>query len=336
VRRARSSVADSWARKPDVREGQRPLVLATLRVRSSCRTAKRVRPRTSRGGSRDPSPSTATSTARTPPVATSCPPLWLMNDYEALARAGRPTANLVTNLPLPAGTDSINVPKVATGTATAIQTADNQSVQETDLADTSVSAGVKTIAGQQDVSIQAARTEPGQLRPVIFADLVRGLRDEGRRAGAQRLERVGSGQGHPRRIRHQRGDVHRHHADGRRALLQDRGRDAGPHGSVPRADVIVMHPRRWAWLLAATDSTNRPLVVPNAQGPMNAIGSSRACSRAGRRFDSGPCRSSPTRRSRRPRRRHERRPHHRDACFRLYLWESAVKTRVLPESAAAR
>jgi HK97 family phage major capsid protein len=35
--------------------------------------------------------------------------------------------------------------------------------------------------------------------------------------------------------------------------------------------VIVMHPRRWAWLLAATDSTGRPLVTPSAGNPQNAV-----------------------------------------------------------------
>jgi hypothetical protein len=34
-----------------------------------------------------------------------------------------------------------------------------------------------------------------------------------------------------------------------------------------------MHPRRLAFLLAAVDTTNRPLVVPAAGGPTNAIGS---------------------------------------------------------------
>ena len=34
-----------------------------------------------------------------------------------------------------------------------------------------------------------------------------------------------------------------------------------------------MHPRRWAWLLAATDTTGRPLVVPSGQGPTNAVAS---------------------------------------------------------------
>jgi hypothetical protein len=27
-------------------------------------------------------------------------------------------------------------------------------------------------------------------------------------------------------------------------------------------DLIVMHPRRWAWIAAATDTTGRPLIVP--------------------------------------------------------------------------
>jgi len=36
---------------------------------------------------------------------------------------------------------------------------------------------------------------------------------------------------------------------------------------------FVMHPRRLAFLLAAVDTTNRPLVVPAAGGPTNAIGS---------------------------------------------------------------
>ena len=37
-------------------------------------------------------------------------------------------------------------------------------------------------------------------------------------------------------------------------------------------NVIVMHPRRWAWLISQLDSNSRPLVVPSAQGPTNAVG----------------------------------------------------------------
>jgi hypothetical protein len=34
---------------------------------------------------------------------------------------------------------------------------------------------------------------------------------------------------------------------------------------------ILMHPRRLAWILAASDTTGRPLAVPSPNGPMNAV-----------------------------------------------------------------
>jgi HK97 family phage major capsid protein len=37
-------------------------------------------------------------------------------------------------------------------------------------------------------------------------------------------------------------------------------------------DVIVMHPRRWVWLLTLLDLNNRPLFLPDANGPWNAAG----------------------------------------------------------------
>ncbi|MDT5109608.1 MAG: hypothetical protein QOE20_1498 [Mycobacterium sp.] len=56
------------------------------------------------------------------------PPLWMMNEYVMLVRPGRPLANAVTNAPLPGGTDSLNIPKMLTGTKTDAQTADNTNV----------------------------------------------------------------------------------------------------------------------------------------------------------------------------------------------------------------
>jgi HK97 family phage major capsid protein len=37
-------------------------------------------------------------------------------------------------------------------------------------------------------------------------------------------------------------------------------------------EVIVMHPRRWGWLLTPLDANNRPLFVPESNGPWNAAG----------------------------------------------------------------
>lgn len=77
------------------------------------------------------------------------PPAWLMDQYIELARPGRAFANLVQRQPLPGGTDSINIPKILTGTAVGIQTADNVPVAEVDLTDTFINAPVRTISGQQ-------------------------------------------------------------------------------------------------------------------------------------------------------------------------------------------
>jgi HK97 family phage major capsid protein len=41
-------------------------------------------------------------------------------------------------------------------------------------------------------------------------------------------------------------------------------------GIQPR--LIFMHPRRWGWLLGQVDGQGRPIVVPSAQGPFNAVG----------------------------------------------------------------
>ena len=45
------------------------------------------------------------------------PPLWLVNEYVALARAGRVVADQLRQQALPPGTDSINLPKLSSGTA---------------------------------------------------------------------------------------------------------------------------------------------------------------------------------------------------------------------------
>ena len=201
------------------------------------------------------------------------PPLWL-SDYVELARAGRPTANLVTNLALPPGTDSINVPKISTGTATAIQVGDGSAPQETDLADTSVACGVKTIAGQQDMSIQLFEQSPFNFDQIVMADLAA---DYATKVDVQVLS-GSNANGQVKGIYGATGvnsvtwtdttptvsELYSKLADGIQKIHTNRFQP-------PTA--IVMHPRRWAWMLAAVDSQGRPLVVPSGQGPNNAIAS---------------------------------------------------------------
>jgi HK97 family phage major capsid protein len=210
------------------------------------------------------------------------PPLWLMDQYISLARAGRVTANLVKQQPLPPGTDSLNIPKVSTGTATAIQTADNAAVQETDLADTTISAGVKTIAGQQDVAIQALEQSPISFDEIIFSDLVADLNTK---VNLQVLS-GSNGSGQVQGLLGTTGINTVTYTDTTPTVpeLYSKLADAVQKVNTGRylpPDSIVMHPRRWAWFLAALDTQNRPLVVPDASGPMNAVGNANVAAAEG-------------------------------------------------------
>ena len=199
------------------------------------------------------------------------PPAWLMGQWIELARAGRPTANLFNTQPLPPGTDSINIPKVLTGTATAIQPADNDPVQETDMTDTSLSIPVRTVAGQQDVAIQLLDQSPINFDELVFRDLVA---DYNTKVNLQVLGGTGAS-GQVTGLVTQAGVT---------AVTLTLTTVAGFYSAIANAtqqiytsrfaapNVIVMHPRRWAWLISQVDSNTRPLVVPNEQGPNNAIG----------------------------------------------------------------
>jgi HK97 family phage major capsid protein len=192
-------------------------------------------------------------------------PLYLQDDWIALARAGRPYANAVRRLALPPNTDSINIPKVTGGTATATQS-DNAAVQQTDMTDALVTVPVRTIAGQQDVSRQLfERSLPG-IDQVLFMDLTA---DYATKLDVQTLNGNGN-------------------APNAKGVLQDSNAiavsytDATPTPGELYAKIadaiqqvstnrfltptaVVLHPRRWSWFLAALDNSGRPLVLPNAQ-----------------------------------------------------------------------
>jgi HK97 family phage major capsid protein len=196
-----------------------------------------------------------------------------MDQAIMIQRAGRPFANLVNMQPLPPGTDSLNIPKITTGTATAIQTADNAAVQETDIVDTFVTAPVKTIAGQQDIAIQLLDQSPIAFDQLIFRDL---MADYATKLNVQVL----SGSNASGQVQGTLGTtginaVTYTDATPTVAELYAKLADAVQQihtGRFLPPTVIVMHPRRWGWFLAALDANQRPLVVPNASNPFNAMG----------------------------------------------------------------
>jgi hypothetical protein len=67
---------------------------------------------------------------------------------------------------------TVNLSRITTATATAIQASENAAVQETDIDDTLLTINVQTNAGQQDVSRQASERGAG-IESVVLDDLFR-------------------------------------------------------------------------------------------------------------------------------------------------------------------
>lgn len=198
------------------------------------------------------------------------PPLWLVDQYVALARAGRVIANSIRGMTLPGGTDSINVPKVATGTATAAQTADAASVTSTDMTDSTISAGVKTIAGQQDIAIQLLDQSPISFDEVIFQDL---LADYNSKLDIQVI-RGTNANGQAKGFTGISGIKDVTYTDASPTLPELFPYFAQLLSQMSTARYLpptafFMHPRRWYWMLSVLDSSNRPLVTPEAAAPLN-------------------------------------------------------------------
>lgn len=200
------------------------------------------------------------------------PPLWLVDDFIDLPRYGRTIANSVRNLTLPAGTDSINVPKVATGTATGVQTADAAAVTSQDLTDTFVTAPVRTIAGQQDIALQLLDQSPVGFDEITFADL---MADYNMRLDIQCASGSGSS-GQLKGILNVSGINAITYTDATPTVpelylpwLQAMSKVATGRKMPATAGFIT--PARWYWMMSALDSSNRPLVLPDTSSPFNPL-----------------------------------------------------------------
>jgi HK97 family phage major capsid protein len=208
-------------------------------------------------------------------------PQYLVDQFAPKARAGRAFLDSIRNLPLPPEGMTVNISRLTTGTAVAAQASEGAVVQNTDADDTLLTIDVRTYAGQQIVSRQAL--ERGDVEPVLLADLVSAYHSA---LDAACISGAGSSGTHKGVLA----------ATGTNAITYT---DASPtaaelwpkladaisqvNGAHFPADLIVMHPRRWAWLNAAVDGQQRPLVVPMAgAGPTNAMGLSTAPGEVGR------------------------------------------------------
>lgn len=201
-------------------------------------------------------------------------PQYLTDLAAPLSRAGRPFLDAATNKhTLPSTGMSINISRMTTGTATAIQATENAAVQETDADDTLLTINVRTIAGQQDISRQAIERGTG-IDAFVVADLIRawhtnldnqcinGAGTSGTILGIASTTGINA--------------VTYTSASPTIKLLYPKLADAIQQvqtNAFINPTHWLMHPRRLAYLMAGVDGSDRPLVVPNASGPMNAIAS---------------------------------------------------------------
>jgi HK97 family phage major capsid protein len=167
---------------------------------------------------------------------------------------------------------SVVLSLIGTGTSVAAQTSQNTAAVSTDPQDSTLTINVNTVAGQNSVSKQAL-LRGYNLESIILTDLLRAYNTE-----LDNLLINGTGSnGQPLGIQNMTTGILVTYTatTGTIAGLYPKIADAIQQiqsNQYASPNAIIMHPRRLGALLAALDSQNRPLVVPTAYNPVNAIG----------------------------------------------------------------
>lgn len=195
-------------------------------------------------------------TSSDPGAAGFIPPAYLGDAWAELPRASRPFADVVPTYPMPTAGTQVSVPRVQSGATVAAQASENAAISETDLDSESVTANLVTIAGFNDISLQALeRSYPG-MDKIIFGDLMAAHDSQ---MDVQLLSGSGAS-GQHRGLRNVTGKLAVTFTSGSPtgALLLPKVYDAIQQVASNRfrnADTIVMHPRRAAWLAKELSST---------------------------------------------------------------------------------
>jgi HK97 family phage major capsid protein len=184
-------------------------------------------------------------------------------------------ANLCSSQPLPPEGMTVNIPRVTTATATGVQATENSTLANADPAATLLTSPVVSIGGYVVTSRQAL--ERGTMvEDVIVGDLAV---DYAKQLDTQLISGTGSAGQHLGLLNVAGINSVTYTAatpvlSGATTPMWPKlascigqvisGRFAGP-------TAIVLSPVEWAWMLAATDSNNRPLVQPN-DGAFNPLG----------------------------------------------------------------
>ena len=199
-------------------------------------------------------------------------PQYLVDLYAPLARAGRPFADAARKHTMPAQGMSVVISRLTTGTDVAYQTSQNTAAVTQDPDDTTLTVNINTIAGQNSVSKQALM-RGYNIENIVVGDLIRAYNTKldnsllnGTGSNGQPLGLAGMTTGILITYTATTGTVAGVFPKIADALQQVQSTIfASPNA-------IIMHPRRLGFFLAGLDGSNRPLVVPTANNPQNAMG----------------------------------------------------------------
>ena len=213
------------------------------------------------------------------------PPLWLVNQFAPYLRPARTYANRVTNRFLPGGIDVINLPKITLGAQVLVQAAQGGAVASRDITTSTISASVRTLSGQQDISLQLLEQSPLQMDGVIFDDL---SRDYDLQLDSQIIYGTGTN-GQHLGVLNVPGALNNTSITNSNYVTVSSAAFSGVAGStyysivngvnqietlrIAPATAVWMSPRRANYLrVIGVDTQNRPLFVAAQYNPFNAFG----------------------------------------------------------------
>jgi len=197
-------------------------------------------------------------------------PQYLVDEFAPLARASAPFLSAVRQLPLPDEGMSLEISRLTTGAGVAAQATEGATIVEVDADDTLLTVPVRTFAGAQDVSRQAI--DRVGIDELVFGDLAA---EYLKALDASAINGTGANGQHLGVL----------NTPGIATVAFTSATPTVP-GAWPRLasatsvvagarfmppDMIVMHPRRWSWFLAALDLDNRPLISPSAATSANPM-----------------------------------------------------------------
>ena len=196
-------------------------------------------------------------------------PQYLVDQFAPVLVSGRPFLSSVTQVPLPEQGMNLTIPRGSTGTSVAAQATENTSVSNTTYVESDLVVPVRTFAGQQVISRQAVERGTS-IATILLQDL---FQQYATKVNSSAINGAGTGGDHFGILNTTSVSTvawtGTTGASFVSSLHKAIGTIAGARYAAP--DLIVMHPRRWAWLCAQSDSSNRPLVQIDGPG-FNAVG----------------------------------------------------------------